>query len=407
MISGVNEAGASEAEPRISLSACIIVRDEATNLKDCLAALDFCQEVVLVDSGSTDGTVQIARAAGARVIEHPWQGFAAQRNVALDSARGEWALEVDADERVSPRLQAEIKAFVADPPPGVDIAGLPLRDMLLGHPLGPSAKYPKYRHRLFRRGAYRHDERRTVHEGLVPHGPVHPFEGDLVHLLAVSWREAVGDMWAYARLEAGQLRAPRTPASVLKGALLRPTAKLLYRLTIDGGWRDGLPGVAKITLDCTGDALVWLRYMAGARGTEHGESGVQAGQHYGAWKQQRGSLRVVGVACGTREVGVAERWLERAATCGGDVALVAAHAPGARVRVRCPEGTGPAGVIRALAAEEQLRTIDGVVAFGTRARLMLRLAPGELRGHMRDLTAAQDPATVGWDGSARGEQGAP
>ena len=65
-----------------------------------------------------------------------------------------------------------------------------------------------YSHRLLRREAYRHDEQRTVHEGLVPHGPVHPFEGDLLHLLAVNWREALADAWRYARLEAGRSTPP-------------------------------------------------------------------------------------------------------------------------------------------------------------------------------------------------------
>jgi len=253
----------------VAISACIIARNEQESLPDALASVAFCQEIVLIDSGSTDATMEIARAAGARVIEHSWRGYAAQRNVALDHARGEWILEIDADERVSPRLREEIEAFLANPP-GVDLAGLPLREMFLGHPLGPSGKYPKYRHRLLRRGAYRHDERRTVHEGIVPDGPVHPFSGDLIHLLATSWTEAVGDSWRYARLEAGQLTGARTPARILQGALLRPAAKLLYRLAVDGGWRDGWAGAAKIGLDCATDSLVWIRYLLGARGSELG-----------------------------------------------------------------------------------------------------------------------------------------
>ena len=179
----------------VRLSACIIALNEERHLPACLESVGFCDEIVVVDSGSVDRTREIARAAGARVVEQPWLGYGAQRKVALDHALGEWVLEIDADERVSPELREEMRAFVDDPPAGVDLAGLPLRDILVGHPLGRSAKYPKYRHRLFRRDAYRHDEDRTVHEGLTPHGEVHPFTGDLVHYVADDWREAIVDMW--------------------------------------------------------------------------------------------------------------------------------------------------------------------------------------------------------------------
>lgn len=164
--------------PPETLTACVIVRDEEGRLPACLESLSFCDEVVVVDSGSRDRTREIAAEAGAQVFESPWRGFAAQRNVALDRASGSWVLEVDADERVSPELAAEMRALLDDPPAGVRMAAIPMRDLFLGRPLGPSARYPRYRHRLFRRGAFRHDESRTVHEGLWPDGPTVPLKGD-------------------------------------------------------------------------------------------------------------------------------------------------------------------------------------------------------------------------------------
>jgi glycosyltransferase involved in cell wall biosynthesis len=400
------EAG---AEAPVAISACIIARNEQESLPGCLASVAFCQEIVLVDSGSTDATMEIARAAGARVIENAWRGFAAQRNVALDHARGEWVLEIDADERVSPRLREEIEAFLANPP-GVDLAGLPVREIFLGHPLGPSGKYPKYRHRLVRRGSYRHDERRTVHEGFVPEGPVHPFTGDLIHLLATDWGEAVGDCWRYARLEAGQLSGARTPGRILRGALLRPAVKLIYRLAVDGGWRDGWAGAAKIGLDCATDSLVWIRYLLGARGSELGDSGVGEGEHYGSWKVRRGPLHVVAVAGTGSDSARAADWLAGAARAGADVALLTpapadsvAAAAGHGVRLRRLERLGPLALIRALDAEEQLRSIDGVLAFGSAANLVLRLVPRGLRGPVRDLRGESDPSSLSWDAAARGE----
>jgi Glycosyl transferase family 2 len=404
---------ATDIESRATVSACIIARDEAPSVPDCLASVAFCDEIVLVDSGSTDATTAIARAAGARVIEQPWLGFAAQRNVALDHATGTWVLEIDADERVTPELRAEIERFLAasrnGANDGVDLAGLPLREIFLGHPLGPSAKYPKYRHRLLRRGAYRHDEARTVHEGFIPRGAVQPLEGDLTHLLASGWSEALADAWRYARLEAGQLQGSSTPVAWLKGALLRPAAKLLYRLAIDGGWRDGWPGLARISLDCATDTVVWTRHLLGRRGGERGASGVGDDSHYGSRRVRCGSLRVVAVAADTSSARRAERWLESAQAGGADVALICPHgaiagarggvvpdAGGGPIRVRPLARPGPLALIRALDAEDQLRPVDAVVSFGWRARLLMRGVPGGLRGELSQITQETDPETVNW-----------
>jgi glycosyltransferase involved in cell wall biosynthesis len=397
MMAAVSTAPAEKPVPA-SLSACIIARNEEQSLPDCLAGLGFCQEIVLVDSGSTDATAAIARAAGARVIEQPWLGFAAQRNVALDHASSDWVLEIDADERVSPELRAEIQRFLAAPPAGVDLAGLPLREIFLGRALGASAKYPKYRHRLLRHGSYRHDEARTVHEGFIPEGVVHPFEGDLAHLLATSWGEAVGDAWRYSRLEAGQLRGARSPASWIAGALVRPAVKLLYRLAIDGGWRDGWAGLVKISLDCATDSVVWTRHLLGRRGGDRGRTGVDERAHYGSRRLRRGSLRVVGVAADPRALTDAQRWLARACAAGGDVVLIAAHPVEGRsgVRVRALRRLGPIALIRALDAEDQLRPFDAVVAFGPRARALLRAVPPALRGELRGITQETQPDAVNW-----------
>jgi glycosyltransferase involved in cell wall biosynthesis len=400
---------ATPGAPAFALSACIIARNEETALPDCLASVAFCDEIVVVDSGSTDRTVAIAEAAGARVVHQPWLGFGAQRNVALDHARGDWVLEVDADERITPALAAEIQHFVAHAPSDVDLAGLPLRDLLVGHPLGPSAKYPKYRHRLVRRGALRHDEQRTVHEGLIAVGPVHPFTGDLEHLLATSWGEAIGDVWRYARLEAEQLHAPRSLRGLVTGGLLRPAVKVVDRLVIDGGWRDGAPGLAKILLDAGGDSAVWFRHVLLRHDGRRGDSGRHAGQHYGAWTFRQGAVRIVAVAYGADASSAATRWLAGArADLGADVTLIADHVvPGddrggpvpdtsqrASVRVHTPGGSGPLALTRALEAEEQLRSFDAVVSFGDRAARLLRRVPGRLRGALQATGADQAPHNV-------------
>jgi hypothetical protein len=381
-----------------TLSVCMIVHNEEHTLPACLASVAFAQELVVVDSGSSDRTREIARAAGAVVVEQPWLGFAAQRNVALDHAHGDWVLELDADERVSLVLGAQIQRFLARVPVGVDMCGMPRREILVGHYLGASAKYPKYGHRLFRRDAYRHDEGRTVHEGLTPNGVVHPFEGELTHLLASSWREAVSDTWRYARLEAGQMQAPRSFAAYVRGGVVRPAAKLLYRLTINGGWRDGWPGVLRIGFDCATDSIVWTRHLLGSHGVERGSSGVSAGEHYGSRSFRHGCLRVVGVAVDKGAMKLAQEWLQDARAGGADAVLISRsrERTDSTVRVRPLMGHGPLALIRALDAEEQLRPIDAVVAFGRTAGLLSRCVPPGLRGVLPEITERTDPASVSW-----------
>jgi hypothetical protein len=217
------------------------------------------------------------------------------------------------------------------------------------------------------------------------------------HLLARSWREALGDTWRYARLEAGQMEVPRTPWSVAGGAVLRPSAKLVYRLIVDGGWRDGRYGVARIALDCATDSIVWTRYALGRRGGERGRSGITANVHYGNRDFRRGSLRVVGVAARARDAARAIEWLDSARAGGADVALVGPAPPVAGdVRVRMLTPMGPLGLIRALDAESQVRPLDAVVAFGARARLLVRLVPPGLRGSLGHIAQGTDPRSIDW-----------
>jgi hypothetical protein len=383
-----------------SISACVIARDEEERIGACLASLAFCEEVVVVDSGSRDRTREIAVAAGAKVIENPWPGFGAQRNVAIDNAGGDWILEVDADERVTPELATEIRRLLDAPPQGIDIAALPLRDLFLGRSLDRSNRFPRYRLRMFRRGSYRHDESRTVHEGLWANGPVWPIEHTLRHILASSLSEAVRDTVAYARLEADQ-RAGVSLREASVGIVVRPAAKFAYRTFVYGGWRDGWQGLLKIALECGGDALgTGLRVGRGRAGGAGG---------FGQETPLLGPVRIVGVATGRRGAKRLAPWLEDAAAAGAEVAMIAPAAGGSTsLRRRAPDGSGPGAMVRALDAEEQLRPIDALVLGDRRAALLVRLAPEALRGAgppigrgtaavaavaaLREVPRRQDPA---------------
>ena len=361
------------------VTACLIVMNEHDMVTDALTSIEFCDEAIVVDGGSTDGTPELAAALGARVVHNEWPGFSRQRNVALDAASSEWILEIDADERVSGRLREEIEAFLAAPPPSVDMAVMPLRDIFLGRALGPSSRYPMYRCRLFRRDAYRHDERRAVHEGLWPNGEAKILTGDLVHILASSWREAFSDCTRYARLQA--LHYPRPGAlRLVSGAVLRPCVKLGYRTIVLGGWRDGWQGLARIGFECLSDALAWLYAV------RSGET--RATDAYAA--PRTGPPHVVGLALTTGGAAGAAASLERAAELGADVALLTrVRADANAVRVHRLEGIGLGHITRQLEAESQLRPIDAIVPFDGASSVLARLLRPRLRRLVRPTAGAE------------------
>jgi Glycosyl transferase family 2 len=361
-----------------TVSACLIVRDEEERLPAALASVAFCDQVVVVDSGSTDRTIEIAREAGALVVENPWPGYSVQRNVAIDHSTCDWVLEVDADEQITPELQREIRRFLDDPPRGYDIGAFPQFHRFLGGELRPSVKYPAYRTRLFRRGAYRHDEARAVHEGIWPTGPVWPFEHEMSHELAGTWREAITDTRNYARLEASKLPPAGSRGDVVKGAFVRPVFKFWYRLLIDGGWHDGWRGVLRIALDCWHDTIVWRHRGKGEPADETAGTG-----HFGAERPADwGSPVMLGVASGSRAARAAEQRLAEARGQGSDVVLVTdAELDEPAVRVRRISHFGPLTLIRALEAERQLRgEWDSMVVEGGAARALARVLPAALRG---------------------------
>ncbi len=375
--------------PRARISACLIVQNERERLPAALASVAFCDEMIVVDGGSTDGTAALARAAGARVIERPWQGFAIQRNVAIDAAGGDWILEVDADERVSPALRASIEALLAQPPEGVAMAVCALRNRFLGGALGPSAKYPAYRSRLFRRGAYRHDESLAVHEGLEPRERPAILAGDLEHELAATLREALLDTYGYARLESRRVPRPRAAGAYLKGIVLRPAAKLCYRAVLDGGWRDGWRGMLKISLDAGSDSLVWMLVLL-RRGRAQTPPSGGGGEHFG--RRRAGPVRIVAVSDHGRPTERAVRWLSALQRHGADVALISEKPdPSHDIPQQAVARIAPLAIIRALDVERQVRVIDAVVPFGRRARLVQHLLPPTLRPAIPGLSPDMDP----------------
>ena len=225
----------------LPLSGVVITKNEADRIARCVGSMTaLCSEVIVLDSGSTDDTVHIARSLGARVEHLDWQGFALQKNAAIAMARERWVLLLDADEWLEPAAQAEVRALFAGDIEQADVWLLLRRTHFLGHALrgGSFAREPV--HRLFRSNV-RHGLK-AVHEYLDVAGKtVRTSRVVLEHDTARGADEYWSKLQRYAALWAGEQRAKGRRAGALRG-WFAATAYLLKNLVVRGGFIDGAAG---------------------------------------------------------------------------------------------------------------------------------------------------------------------
>ncbi len=258
----------------LPISLCLITRDAAPQLADCLASVPFAGEIVVVDSGSSDDTVEIARARGARVVEHAWSGFGAQKNFAVGQARHDWVLCLDADERLSPELAAAIRAVLAagDDPAAPAAYTMARRNRFLGRWLAHGEGYPDWNLRLFdRRRARWTDD--PVHEHVVADGPVARLAGDLLHASAESLDAYLAKQNRYTTLQAEALhaRGERAGAAVL---VLSPLARFFRFYVVKLGFLDGVPGLVHIAIGCFNGFIKYAKLRA--LGVRDGAGGARS-----------------------------------------------------------------------------------------------------------------------------------
>ena len=228
-----------------TLSVVLITLNEAANLPRTLASVRWAQEIIVLDSGSTDGTRETARQAGARIFEEPWKGFGPQKNSAIARATGDWILSLDADEEVSPELAAEIQALLAGNPP-FNAYRVPRLNHFLDRPLHHGGYWPDPKLRLFRRGAAVFQDR-PVHESMESTGPVGTLRSPLLHHCYPTLEDYLEHMNRYSTASAQMLvtagRAPRTWTAFIWTALVNPTATFLYNYVFRLGILDGREGL--------------------------------------------------------------------------------------------------------------------------------------------------------------------
>jgi len=188
----------------VKLTATILTRNEAHNIGDCIASLQgLADEIIVLDSGSGDATRTLARARGATVIEDdgPWPGFGPQKARALDHATGEWVLSIDADERVTPELKAEIEQTIVNG--AHDVYALPRRSQFCGRFIDHAGWYPDHVVRLFRRGRARFSDD-LVHEKLLFDGEAARLTHPLLHYSYRDYSDVLRKIESYSTAGARQ-----------------------------------------------------------------------------------------------------------------------------------------------------------------------------------------------------------
>ncbi|MBC8029591.1 MAG: glycosyltransferase family 2 protein [Pyrinomonadaceae bacterium] len=230
----------------MKISATIITFNEAANIRAACESVAWTDEIIVVDSGSTDDTREIAAACGARVVRREWPGFAAQKQFAVDQAAHDWVLSLDADERVSPELRTEIEALREKPAEELaDGYLIPRRSFYQGRWIKGGGWYPDWQLRLFRKAAG-HWDPRLVHESVKMNAGarIEKLSSDILHYSvrdSSHHHRMIGER--YAPLAAQQMFDAGRKTSALKIAAAAPSA-FIRSFILKGGFRDGVAGLS-------------------------------------------------------------------------------------------------------------------------------------------------------------------
>jgi glycosyltransferase involved in cell wall biosynthesis len=249
--------GPANAEP-ISVVVCTL--NEETVIERCLASVAWADELLVVDSGSTDRTRERAERAGARWIEQPWLGFSAQKNEAARLARHDWVLSLDADEVVSPRLARSLRATAGGPLDPRDGYAVDRRGDFEGVLLPNGARRAHRRSlvRLYNRRFSAWDEGMVVHEVVRCPGRIHQLGGPLLHLNDLTLDELFSLFNRYASLEADDLHRRGVRAGALS-VVVRPILRFGWHYLVRGEYRLGGRGVVHSAVKAAGELMRYAK----------------------------------------------------------------------------------------------------------------------------------------------------
>lgn len=242
---------------KLALSVAVIALDAEAQIGDLLASVDFADEVLVVDSGSRDATVQIAEAHGARVVHKEWMGYGRQKQFAVQEAKHDWVLCLDVDERVTPRLAQAIRAALA----GEHYRAwrMARRNRFLGTWLAHGEGYPDWSLRLFHRAhaSWSNDD---VHEAVLTTAEVGRLEGDLLHDSAEDVATYMAKQNRYTTLHAQALYRQGVRAGYAT-LFVNPLVRFVKFYVLKLGFLDGGPGFAHVVIGCNNTFHKYLKLI--------------------------------------------------------------------------------------------------------------------------------------------------
>jgi len=248
----------SMREGVLKLSIILITKNESANIRACLESVAWADEIIVVDSGSTDGTVEIAREFTSHVYSHPdWPGFGPQKNRALDYATGDWVLSIDADERVTPELRRDIEQTLASP--AAEAYRIPRLSSFCGRFMHHSGWRPDYVVRLFRRGAARFSDD-LVHERLLSDGAIGQLDGEMLHFAFEDAEEVLRKMDMYSTAGAQKLHLLGRKTT-LSGAVLRGLWSFVRSYVLRRGFLDGREGFMLAVSNAEGTYYRYIKLL--------------------------------------------------------------------------------------------------------------------------------------------------
>lgn len=241
---------------KIPISVAIIAQNEEDNISNCIKSVNWAEEIVVIDGGSTDKTIEICKELGARVIEHSWPGHIQQKNYAIDRCSGDWILSLDADERASEEMAEFIKQLFKSGEPEQDGYYFPRKVFYLGKWINHSGWYPDYKLRLFRKDRARWTGY-NPHDRIELEGKSKKAKVDILHYPYKSLTDHLDRINSYTTIMAGELRDKGKKSNLLK-IIFNPYFRFLRAYFLKLGFLDGFHG---IIISIISSYYVFLKYL--------------------------------------------------------------------------------------------------------------------------------------------------